>query len=312
MFSLLLNFASCRQHSHIRKYFRPHHHRYTTELDSLSANAIDQDLRTAACVSPINTAVMNQPKSSAIRIGSLSYGTVVYIDRHVYDWWEINWNEGTGYVRIKDVYGKGKVKNRKGATIYIGPATTYAKLDEIPVDTEFTIVDGVSGVGGFYKINYDGNKKGYIQDRYVQLLNYTFDDSNVVIRQTDSRLNSNIRRYGDAFLCICWIGGVNTIEGILQNYNTAIKNNWMNGACQVSFGKIIKLTNAYRWAEKSKDYVCGPNEKEILYCHNVGKFVYSHYVVGNGRGGIEYDPNLVGDVQYSDCTKKYIYYYDLY
>ena len=65
---------------------------------------------------------------------------------------------------------------------------------------------------------------------------------------------------------------------------------------------------------KAKDFRCGEkdeqiknNEKEILKCQNTN--TTGHFVVGNGNGGIEYDPYSDGFVSYGDCVSKRIFIY---
>lgn len=133
-------------------------------------------------------------------------------------------------------------------------------------------------------------------------------ESNGVIRQTDSRFNSNIRQWGCGFMSLCWLGGVNSIDGCNYNYNRAVQNGWMRYDCYInSWDEIKPIAGAryYRYGGEG-EWVNG-NEKEILECANSRTSM--HFVVGDKNGGIEYDPNYPGFVSYSDHNSKRIYGY---
>jgi hypothetical protein len=133
-------------------------------------------------------------------------------------------------------------------------------------------------------------------------------ESNGPIRQTDSRFNSNIRQYGCAFMSLCWLGGINSIDGCNAQYTRAVNNGWMSSTCYINNWDSMKAVAGARYyrygnAGDSKN----TNEKEILNCRNARTSM--HFVVGNGYGGIEYDPSYDGSVAYSDCVNKRFYGY---
>ena len=49
------------------------------------------------------------------------------------------------------------------------------------------------------------------------------------------------------------------------------------------------------------------NEKEILQCQNSKTSM--HFIVGNGRGSVEYDPAAAGWTAYNDHVSKRFYGY---
>lgn len=131
--------------------------------------------------------------------------------------------------------------------------------------------------------------------------------SSSYVYQYDSRFNKNIQNYGCAFMSLCYLGGINSIEGCTNQYNRAINNGWMRSDCYIySWDSMKFIANAkyFKWADRN--YNPKSNEKEILQCHtNNGGM---HFVVGNGKGGIEYDPAR-NFVTYSQRDNKRIYGY---
>ena len=131
--------------------------------------------------------------------------------------------------------------------------------------------------------------------------------SGPVIRQTDKRFNRYIQLYGCAFMSCCWLGGVNTISGCTSLYNKAIQRGVMTYMCYInSWDGMRFITGAKTYKHASMSYQPKAHEREILECHHSTGM---HFVVGNGRGGIEYDPAYPGSVSYRQATSKRIYGY---
>jgi len=130
--------------------------------------------------------------------------------------------------------------------------------------------------------------------------------SGSVVYQYDSRFNSNIRQWGCAFMSLCWIGGVNSIDGCANLYQKAVNNGWMRSDCYIySWDSMKGVAGASYFRFGGADDMPRSNEKEIIQCNYKGGM---HFVVGNGRGGIEYDParNIVS---YSNRQSKRFYGY---
>ena len=107
----------------------------------------------------------------------------------------------------------------------------------------------------------------------------------------------------------CWCGGVNSIDGCNSLYNKAVSNGWMRSDCYInnwaSMATGVSGAKSYQYATASQYPPSGV--KEILQCANSRTSM--HFVVGNGAGGIEYDPAYDGSVAYSDCQNKRFFYY---
>ena len=122
-------------------------------------------------------------------------------------------------------------------------------------------------------------------------------------------LNQNIRLRGEAFMCLCWIGGINDIEGCNYLYNMAVSNNWMSQNCSIIswewMGSISKAKTI-----RFGDSISTPknNEKvivEYLCCGERNK-----YYVENKFGKVEYNPiRAEKDKIPSTITRKIFYGY---
>ena len=318
MFSLLLTLSSCRHHSHIRRSYSVHHHSYTAECHQLYPNTKDEDeFPSAMCIALNGADVRQQPGSTYRKLGVVKYGTLILVEYANGDWWKIRFLNGYGYVKAQFfvIYGEISYKKspviRDGIDFRSGPGIGYAKIMTLQNGTQFTIIDGVLG---WYKVELNG-MKGYVPYEYTKLISYNAAlPPGMLVKQADSRLNSNIRKYGNKFLCLCYLGGTTTIEGILSTYNLAVKNKWMNSMCDTaSIKSMLPITKAYKYkyytGNKARSYICEEGEKEILYLNKPGNANLNHYVVGNGHNSIEYDPCPDGILTYADCNQKYIFTY---
>ena len=202
---------------------------------------------------------------------------------------------------------QGKVTSNIGINMRSGPGTNYNIIRGIPYGAAVTILG--DGGNNFYKIQYGGNV-GYGTKDYIQVTGSGGGgggSSGTAIRQGDSRFNSNIRNWGCAFMSICWCGGTNSINGCNAEYNRAISNGWMRSDCYINNWdsmKGIAKAKSYRYASKGERPA--GNQKEILECHHSRG---THFVVGNGNGGITYDPAYAGSVAVSQCASKRFYTY---
>lgn len=132
--------------------------------------------------------------------------------------------------------------------------------------------------------------------------------SGSIVRQGDSGFNYNIQNWGCAFMSCCWCGGVNSVAGCTELYNYAISQGAMREDCYIlnwDSMRCVTKASAYRYA--SADEYPGSNEKEILECHYGTDGM--HFVVGDGNGGIEYDPAYDGSVSASQAWSKRFYSY---
>ena len=302
MLSLYVSLISCRSHAHRRHSYRTHPSVTQTEEIMLSSN----DYPIATCVEPDGVNVRSGPSTSYGKFSLIGYGQTVYITGQSNDWWQVNWQGATGYVKAEYFHIGGKVSASGGLNIRSGPGTGYARVSGIPDGGTCTVIDCTNG---WYKVSYSG-VTGWSSSDYITLVTSTAPPtpSGTVIRQTDSRFNSNIRNWGCAFMSLCWLGGVNSIDGCNSNYNLAINNGWMRSDCYInSWANICPIAGAKSYTYGNSNYQCASNQKEILYCTN--SRTSSHYVVGNKAGGIEYDPAYDGYVSYSDCRSKRIYSY---
>ena len=248
--------------------------------------------------------IRSGPSTSSSIIGAAADGTQVTVIGHQNDWWQVNRNGQTGYIKAELLHVRGKVDADIGLKIRSGPGTNYARVGGLPNNAVVTIYDVSSN---WYKVD-----QGWVCADYVSLVSGgagpTPSPSGQVIKQYDPRFNQNIRNWGCAFMSLCWLGGVNSIEGCTANYNLAVSRNWMRSDCYIlSWYSIIPLTGAKSCRIGGRYAPVGANEKEILACKNAR--VPSDYVVGDRNGGIEYDPGHAGYVSYNDHYKKIIYTY---
>ena len=306
MFSIFLAFVACRTRSRRRipsMSYIPEHRQKEKEKDVAPAS---NDYPIATCVESAGVNVRSGPSTNYGKISLIGYKQTVYITGQSNDWWQVNWQGATGYVKAEFFQIGGKVRADGGLNIRSGPGTGYSRVSGIADGATCTVIDCASG---WYKVVY-GGVTGWSSSDYITLVTSTtpVTPSGTVIRQTDSRFNSNIRNWGCAFMSLCWIGGVNSIDGCNSNYNRAIQNGWMRSDCYInSWANICPIANAKSYQYGSASYQCSSNQKEILFCTN--SRTSSHFVVGNKAHGIEYDPAYDGSVAYSDCKSKRIYNY---
>ena len=75
-------------------------------------------------------------------------------------------------------------------------------------------------------------------------------------------------------------------------YFGAVQQGFMNTDCYVQdptgFLHWLGWHATYTGVHEVPDYMCGANEVEILYFHHPD--VGGHFVVGDGRGHVAYDP----------------------
>ena len=295
MLSLFLSFSSARRFH--RRDFGGH---IPVPLVS-NANGV------GTCIESAGVNVRSGAGTSYSKIGSIAKGGTITITGYSGEWWKISYGSKTGYVKAEYFTVPAKVTPSDGLNIRTGPGTSYSKVTAMPCGAQCTVKD-VSN--GWFKVTY-GSSTGWASAEYLAFTSSTTPDtpSGSVIRQGDSRFNSNIRKWGCAFMSSCWCGGVNSIDGCNSLYNTAINNGWMRADCYINswYSVASGLGKAKTYKYGSKSYSPASNEKEILWCKN--SQTSSHFVVGNKRGGIEYDPAYDGRVRYSDCQDKRIFVY---
>ena len=203
----------------------------------------------------------------------------------------------------------GRVNSNIGVNVRSGPGTNYGRVGGLGNNALVTIKEISSN---WFRID-----QGWVCADYIALSGSPGpapgpapgpSPSGQVIRQGDPRFNSNIRTWGCGFMSLCWCGGVNSIDGCNNLYNTAIRNGWMRSDCFIlSWDAIKPIAGARGYRPGDRNAPVGGNEKEILECHNARTSM--HFVVGNKNGGIEYDPAAPGFVSYGDHTSKRIYIY---
>ncbi|EAY08505.1 hypothetical protein TVAG_145850 [Trichomonas vaginalis G3] len=246
--------------------------------------------------------IRSAPSTSASILGVAGDGTQLTVTGHQNDWWQIDRNGQTGFVHADLLHVRGKVDADIGLNIRAGPGTNYGRVGGLGKGAIITIYDVSSN---WYKVD-----QGWVCADFVSLVpgGSGPTPSGPVIKQYDARFNQNIRNWGCAFMSLCWLGGVNYIDGCNANYNLAVSRGWMSAGCYInSWYAIIPLTGAKSCRIGGRYAPVNGNEKEILQCRNPR--VESHFVVGNKNGGIEYDPGYEGYVSYNDHVQKIIYAY---
>ena len=204
-------------------------------------------------------------------------------------------NSETGYV------------NCDALNVRSGPSTSSSRLGLIYQGTYVTIT---GSTGSWYSINYNG-RTGYVYAEYITKTSSggggSWPPSNP-IRQSNSAFNSNIRRWGCAFMSCCWCGKVNSVSGCNAKYNQAINIGGMRADCYIlSWDRMKTIAGAKTFRPGGKGESPRSNEKEILQCQNSKTSM--HFIVGNGRGGVEYDPAAAGWTAYNDHVSKRFYGY---
>ncbi|EAX95980.1 hypothetical protein TVAG_052380 [Trichomonas vaginalis G3] len=210
--------------------------------------------------------IRSGPSTSSSIIGSVIDGTQITVTGHQNDWWQVNRNGQTGYIKAELLHVRGKVDADIGLKIRSGPGTNYARVGGLPNNAVVTIYDVSSN---WYKVD-----QGWVCADYVSLVSGgsgpTPSPSGQVIKQYDPRFNQNIRESGCAFMSLCWLGGVNSIEGCTANYNLAVSRGWMRSDCYInSWYAIIPLTGAKSFRVGGRYAPIGGNEKELVYISRV-------------------------------------------
>ena len=126
----------------------------------------------------------------------------------------------------------------------------------------------------------------------------------ITIRMGNSIFNDDLRFAGSGFMAICWIGKINDAEKCAEIYESAVTAKAMRPDGWINDWDMKNVTKATKRDLKSGLYECKDGEREILECRSPSG---SHYVVGNGKDEIEYDPMYDGYVSYTDCVAKHIY-----
>jgi hypothetical protein len=188
-----------------------------------------------------------------------------------------------------------------------GPGTGYSKIGML-YNGATLWVNSISG--GWASFSYNG-RTAYVCADYIAKSGGggggSWPPSNP-IRQGNPGLNSNINRWGCAFMSCCWLGKINSVSGCTNAYNTAVNRGAMRSDCYILSWDAMKcITGAYSYRWGGRNESPRSNEKEILWCKN--SKTTSHFIVGNGRGSVEYDPAAAGWTAYSDHVEKRFYAY---
>jgi hypothetical protein len=117
-----------------------------------------------------------------------------------------------------------------------------------------------------------------------------------MILQTDPRLRPEINEYGCYMMSILYLAEKNGGESpgaelINSLYDRFVRMGLMTASCKILnpehifayMGLIVEYTDKHELPTRE----CGPDELEILKFTRPG---YSHFVAGDGAGGVEYDP----------------------
>lgn len=249
--------------------------------------------------------IRSGPGTNYERIVSAFAGNQFSVSGYSGVWWQVAFNGRSGYIHSDYLQVTGRVNSNIGVNVRSGPGTNYGRVGGLGNNALVTI-KGISS--NWFRID-----QGWVCADYIALSGSPGpapgpSPSGQVIRQGDPRFNSNIRTWGCGFMSLCWCGGVNSIDGCNNLYNTAIRNGWMRSDCFILSWDVIKpIAGARGYRPGGRNAPVGGNEKEILECHNARTSM--HFVVGNKNGGIEYDPAAPGFVSYGDHTSKRIYIY---
>lgn len=119
-----------------------------------------------------------------------------------------------------------------------------------------------------------------------------------MILQRDLRLRKPIREYGCYYMCLLYIANKYTnvpltIQRINnQLYHKHVQNGAMTANCFIRHPDTILrglgLKATYTNRHESPDYQCADSEIEILYFRHPE--YRGHFVCGDGRGNVTYDP----------------------
>lgn len=294
MFALLLGCAVSRRSYRHHMIHSPYHYAEANGAGTgvVSAGGVGLNIRSG-------------PGTNNPVIGSAADGSTLSVTGYSNNWWQVNFNGRTGYCSADYLIVNGQVNSNIGVNIRAGPGTNYGRVGGLGNGAGIKI-KGISS--NWFKID-----QGWVCADYINLVSGPAPGpapgpSGQVIRQGDPRFNANIRRWGCGFMSLCWLGGVNSIDGCNANYNRAIANGWMRSDCYILSWEAIKpLTGARTYRYGGRGAGAAGNEKEILQCQNARTSM--HFVVGNKAGGIEYDPAYVGSVAYNDHVSKRFYGY---
>jgi hypothetical protein len=79
-----------------------------------------------------------------------------------------------------------------------------------------------------------------------------------------------------------------------QIYLATIKSGTIGADCYVNSPTgLLNILTGHTWAvsKEAPEYVCKPGEREVLrYEWQETSTLHGHFVVGDSKGGIEYDP----------------------
>lgn len=119
-----------------------------------------------------------------------------------------------------------------------------------------------------------------------------------MILQTNHKLKPQIQKYGCYLMSLLWLADERDVtpERVNLLYESFLKFKWINENCLILYpAKILGFFGVMTQQAMDSDagvkmeptYKPFPNELEII-CYSMPK--YSHFVVGDGTGGIAYDP----------------------
>lgn len=122
-----------------------------------------------------------------------------------------------------------------------------------------------------------------------------------MILQTHSELIAAVKKYGCYFMSLLFLankhGGVDLDpRRIMQLYSDAIGRQLMDESCYIKDpGGILFLAGlraTYSQRHDPPDYLCDSDEIEILKFERPREpeGTWKHFVVGDGRGHVAYDP----------------------
>ena len=114
-----------------------------------------------------------------------------------------------------------------------------------------------------------------------------------MILQTNSKLLPAIQQYGCGYMVCAWYAiicrgwEIDDVRELNDKYKTAVSIGAMTDNCFVQdwtlLMRIVGLDAEYTGRHEPKDRICQTGEIEIL------RFP-GHFVAGNGRGEVTYDP----------------------
>lgn len=268
------------------------------------SHPVEANSCTGTVTPSVGVNVRSGPGTNYGIVTSCGCGASVTVNGRNGDWFSVNANGVNGYIRGDLLRVPGVVNSGAGLNVRSGPGTNYGIVTTLGNGASISITNIQNG---WYRIS-----NGWVCADYVSLSGSGSSPdtpSGTVIRQGNQGFNSNIRRWGCAFMSCCWCGGVNSVSGCSSLYDKAVANGWMQSTCYINdWGAMatgIGRAKSYRWASRGE--YPGSGAKEILQCANSKTTM--HFVVGNGNGGITYDPATPGWVSYGDCQNKRFFYY---